>query len=298
MADARHGLLSGLIDYAGLFPPADLDLPTALRRYDAHQHGDQAWMLGRFVLPAARLGEVVPWLAGPWTASRPLSLSLLATADDLSDVAVMMAEHAAVRVEALELKAPDADVTAWLDRLAGAVSVAGLEAAEVYIELSSENDHEVLSALAAERESFPARRLGGKLRCGGVRPDLVPPVERVADVLVIARDAGVPLKFTAGLHHPVRAMDRVGPAPMHGFLNVYAACLMAFVNGLSASDLVEILGEDDRTAFRLTPAEMAWRHCSITAEQVAALRATVAAGFGSCSFADPVTDLQTLGLLP
>ena len=29
--DARAALLEGLVDYAGLFPPASLDLPTALR---------------------------------------------------------------------------------------------------------------------------------------------------------------------------------------------------------------------------------------------------------------------------
>jgi hypothetical protein len=53
-------LLAGLIDYAGLFPPAALDMPTALRNYAAYREGGFAWMLGRFVVPAARVGEVDP----------------------------------------------------------------------------------------------------------------------------------------------------------------------------------------------------------------------------------------------
>jgi hypothetical protein len=51
-------LMSGLIDYAGLFPPASLDIAAATRNYAAYRAGEHAWMLGRFVIPSARRGEV------------------------------------------------------------------------------------------------------------------------------------------------------------------------------------------------------------------------------------------------
>jgi hypothetical protein len=55
--------MSGAIDYAGLFPPASLDMETAARNYAAYRQGEYAWMLGRFVVPAARRREVDPsWL--------------------------------------------------------------------------------------------------------------------------------------------------------------------------------------------------------------------------------------------
>jgi hypothetical protein len=57
-ADTLRILLTGLIDYAGLFPPAALDMPTALRNYAAYREGEYAWMLGRFVVPVERAGEV------------------------------------------------------------------------------------------------------------------------------------------------------------------------------------------------------------------------------------------------
>jgi len=53
MVEARHELLRALIDYAGLFPPASLALPEAVRNYQTYRSGPHAWMLGRFVIPAA-----------------------------------------------------------------------------------------------------------------------------------------------------------------------------------------------------------------------------------------------------
>lgn len=297
MADARHALLTGLVDYAGLFPPASHRLAAALKRFDGHLRGDHAWMLGRFVLPAARLDELVPWLAGPWTAPRPLPISALAAADELAEVARFLAEHDSVRLEALELKAPEGDLVAWLDGLAGAVVTAGMEAAEVFVELPAGRDQAVLEALASVSRSFPARRLGAKLRCGGITPDLVPSIDRVAGALVGARDLGLPMKFTAGLHHPVRAMDHTGGVPMHGFLNVYTAMLLACIRGLDQTALSDVLDETGADAFTLDPAQLAWRDLTVSAHEVSTLRATMVAGYGSCSFNEPISDLQTLGLL-
>jgi hypothetical protein len=59
MVEARRELLSGLIDYAGLFPPASLALIEAIRNYQSYRDGPHAWMLARFVIPAA-LAEQAP----------------------------------------------------------------------------------------------------------------------------------------------------------------------------------------------------------------------------------------------
>src|SRR5215831_5962903 len=58
MNHSLRDLLSGLIDYAGLFPPAALDMPTAARKYAERRDGEYRWALGRFVLPVARLDEL------------------------------------------------------------------------------------------------------------------------------------------------------------------------------------------------------------------------------------------------
>ena len=51
-----------MVDYAGLFPPAQLPLDEAVREYAAHLGDAEAWMLGRFIIPAQRLGELEPHL--------------------------------------------------------------------------------------------------------------------------------------------------------------------------------------------------------------------------------------------
>jgi hypothetical protein len=66
MVEARRELLRGLIDYAGLFPPASLALPDAIRNYQTYRGGPHAWMLARFVIPTA--------LADQSPADFPLSL--------------------------------------------------------------------------------------------------------------------------------------------------------------------------------------------------------------------------------
>ena len=58
LARSLQTLLAHLIDYAGLFPPASLSMEQALANYQRYRDGEYAWMLGCFVVPAARAAEV------------------------------------------------------------------------------------------------------------------------------------------------------------------------------------------------------------------------------------------------
>src|SRR5271156_4630318 len=55
MNASLRALISGAIDYAGLFTPTGLPLDQAIRNYARYRQEDDAWMLGRFVISAARL---------------------------------------------------------------------------------------------------------------------------------------------------------------------------------------------------------------------------------------------------
>ena len=296
--DIHAPLLAGLVDYAGLFPPASLPLDEALADYDKHLRGADAAMLGRFVLPVAALDKLVPWLETTWNAERPLRLSLLCSLDDLPAVGSFVGARSAVTVEALEMRLP-ADHMAgdWLDEVSALLARGDLADLELYTELPPDRDAELILALGQRQSQHPMRRLGAKLRCGGVTKDLVPSDERIAGVLVMARDAGVPLKFTAGLHHPVRGMDFTEDVPMHGFLNVYGAALLAHAEDLSSVALAPILADTDPQSFGCDDGGFSWRDHKVTAEQLAILRANFLGSYGSCSFDDPVTDLRSLALL-
>ena len=55
-------LLAGLVDDAGLFPPAWLPMPEALARFRA---ADSPMLSGRFLVPADRVDELLDSLDGP-----------------------------------------------------------------------------------------------------------------------------------------------------------------------------------------------------------------------------------------
>lgn len=50
VAPALRALLEGIIDYAGLFPPAKLSLDIAVSNYNNYRHGEHSWMLRWFVV--------------------------------------------------------------------------------------------------------------------------------------------------------------------------------------------------------------------------------------------------------
>lgn len=315
-AGAR-AFLSGLIDYAGLFPPAALALEPALAEYARHRAEPTSWMLGRFIAPASRLESLAAALAadpslaggGGWQLTvlvgggtdPAAALGALAGQAD----AVAACEQAGPRglsVEGLEAPVPNGAGAAA--RLAAALAEEGLGGRDLYLEIGAALPVEAALddvAAAAAALSGPTGAfgvLGVKVRCGGTTPEAFPGPARVAAVLDGCARRGLPLKFTAGLHHPVRHRAEVPPVMMHGFLNVVGAALLAASGVAGPAELEACLGETDVAAFRLDEAGFAWRDLRLDAASVARARARGVAGFGSCSFAEPRQDLVTLGMLP
>lgn len=138
-----------------------------------------------------------------------------------------------------------------------------------------------------------------KVRTGGVKPEAIPSVGEVAAFIVACADRRLPFKATAGLHHPVRAAHPLtyeADAPraiLHGALNVFLAAAFAWHGD---RDLEPVLGETDPAAFRFDD-RAHWRDRSLAADQVRDARRHFAHSFGSCSFDEPVRDLEALGLL-
>jgi hypothetical protein len=74
---ALRALLADIVDYAGLFPPARLELNEAIRNYARYRRGPESWMLARFICPAGRLGELAPYLDELFSREFRLRLSIL-----------------------------------------------------------------------------------------------------------------------------------------------------------------------------------------------------------------------------
>lgn len=138
-----------------------------------------------------------------------------------------------------------------------------------------------------------------KIRTGGVKPEAIPGVAEVAAFILACAERKLPFKATAGLHHPVRAEYPLTYEPnapravMHGFVNVFLAAAFAWHG---TRDIEPILAETDPSAFRFDD-RAHWSNWSLSAAQVREARTQFAHAFGSCSFDEPVHDLQSLGLL-
>jgi hypothetical protein len=288
--------LEGLVDYAGLFPPAALEMDAAVAEYARWRRAPEGFMLGRFVAPAARLVELgraaeaalpEPGAADPWRVSALLASDLPGDAARVASWNVSHSGRAAVDCVELKAATPE-EVRAALEAVP-----AGLVA---YVELPPSADLEALLA--------PLKRAGAraKLRTGGVVPEAIPDPSVVARFIAACAAAGVAWKATAGLHHAVRAEQALTYEPdslravMHGFLNVFAAAALAR-EGLTRDELEAVLREDDPRSFRLDDAGLEWRGQRVATDALIAVRKDFAASFGSCSFAEPAAELRALELV-
>lgn len=317
MSGGLRALLTGLVDYAGLFPPAALAPAPAVAEYRRHREESTAWLLGRFIAPAARLEELAGLMADerPGGHTWPCSVLVGSGEDPQVALAAVPGQGNAVAdfesvgggatpVEVLETPLPAAvaggGAEEFVPRLAGALEEAGLAGRHLYVEApAGGDDGAVVTALAdlARRRGGSFPRVGAKLRCGGLVAGAFPPVERVADFIILCRDRGVSLKCTAGLHHPVRHRSAEPDVMMHGFLNVFGAAALAWGADLDAARVAACVAETDPAAFTCDDAGFAWRDHGLGADELAASRRQWLGGFGSCSFAEPRDDLAALGLL-
>ncbi|MBL8822739.1 MAG: hypothetical protein JNJ77_09150 [Planctomycetia bacterium] len=249
VSPALHALLHGIIDYAGMFPPAHLSCFAAIEKFQQYLQHEHAWMLRWFVINSTDMNKV--------SAELKSHLSVLAE-DDVQGVAA---------VETRRILAVDKPV---------------------YCEVP-------LNDLAKVKETG----CFAKIRTGSVKPEGIPSVEVVADFIIQCAELRLPFKATAGLHHPVRAVYPLTYAPdspratMHGFLNVFMAASFAWHGD---RDILPILCEEDPDAFHFD-LHLAWKDRTLSQSQIHEARKQFAHAFGSCSFEEPVQDLQARGWL-
>lgn len=297
-AAALRALLGGLIDYAGLFPPAGLEMRPAVEEFARRRRGDDGWILARFVVPLSRLDELAEAAGDLFDhgGAAPWPLSVLAgqasDADLAAERATLDAWNAAhggrAKVEMIESKARTVD-----EIRARASAFAGFE---TYLEIPHDEDPAVLL------EAIAASGAKAKIRTGGVREDLIPSAAEVARFVVAAARAGAAFKATAGLHHPLRGEYPLTYAPdspsatLHGFLNVFLASALARLDArhggeIDAAAVEALLEQRDPDVLRELLA------ARLDAASLGDARQGFAVSYGSCSFAEPVDDLRALGWL-
>jgi len=294
--NAIRTLLQESIDYAGLFPPAELDMGTALENYVRYSSGPSSWALGRFIVPVSRLAEFevelrhiplrpVDW---PWRFAALLGAHVEA---DLQLLESFNRRHinTGATIDTVEVKATSENGVGEIVRLVPS-------SFQTYIEIPIDRDPGGLIAAIGH---------GGrqaKVRTGGVTQDAFP---RTGDLVRFLRETvrlAVPFKATAGMHHALRAEYRLTYAEdsptgaMFGFLNLMLAVAF-FRSGMEEVEVARLLEEGEPDAFQADDSGISWRNRRLGLKALSDARRLGMISFGSCSFTEPIADLESLHLL-
>jgi hypothetical protein len=303
--DPLRALLANSVDYAGLFPPAKLPLEPALQNHAEYVRDPDSWMLGAFILPVAEFAAAAPSVS-QFDREHPLRISALGPKTDnqtafLAAVAAAMESIDSFRatfgdragIEQFEMPLP-ADLSAeTVDGIRACIADPRLN---TFWEAPPSAADNAIELIANNNQQHGGRKLGFKLRTGGVTAEAFPSSAEIAAALTAAGTRRVPIKFTAGLHHPVRLFHESVQTRMHGFLNVLGAGVLSLEHGWTETQVVEMLEDEDPASFSFPDGAFAWRDSRISAEQIRGHRELVTS-FGSCSFDEPREDLRALKLL-
>jgi hypothetical protein len=257
-------LLRRLIDYAGMFPPAALDVDSAIDEYRRLVASPHRAVVGPLLVRATDLHHVPPEFETGVVADRGLADAMHRVGERAMPV---------VQIEARLPDAPPAELAAAIGSLPN-----GAQRCPVFLEVSTAAVA-VGVGVVAEIRSVVGSELPviAKLRTGG-EPNGPPAVGVVADFIEECARHALPFKATAGLHHAL--FDGVN----HGFLNVLAA---TFVSTGDARQ--QVLRE-----LRATTLD------GLSLPRSASDAARVRRAFvslGSCSVDEPVDDLTALRML-
>ena len=316
MLETIRTMMTGAIDYAGLFPPSQLEMKRAVSDYAKYTRGEHAPFLGRFVCPAHKLGaltkegamvmpgtfatsgyrehadDLEPWrVSAVITGDMPEQLETIYEFNERHD----REDNGRAMVDAVEMRVrTPADIDAALGVLPEMIG----GAFEVPQDIVMDGDPRGLITALAGSGTL------AKIRCGGVEEAMIPTSAQIARFVGACKRAGVAFKCTAGLHHPVRAEhaltyeDNAPRGMMHGFVNVFVAAAIAD-RGPEPDEalLTGVLDETDPGAFVFGDGSVSWRDHTITEDELGAMRDGLCTSFGSCSFDEPIDGLKALGLL-
>lgn len=313
---SKVALLSQTIDYAGMFPPASLDLDSSLKKANSFRKTlKNPWLMNRIVLDLEEVKKLnpaklfnlgsdgSPWLVTvlgkPTTAKTPEDF--VKSIDwDFREMRRIDERylHSSCRIDQVsyEVRLPQPVFSSGQGIFSGEYIFPALEQIEsiwlgrmdVYFEISLEGAWEdtvvgVCRVLAEWiNENSDSWIIPGlKIRTGG---QTVPRPEQLALVINECAAHGLKLKATQGLHQPI------SHSGAFGFVNLLAAINFAFSLGqdqFSLAHIQDCLISQSPKDFVFSQNEFSWKKHCLTNEEIESARKTHAAAFGSCSLDEP-----------
>lgn len=325
--DSFNNFMRRLIDYAGMFPPANLDFQNAFSNYLNYLNSTDEWMIDKFICSVRFFEIFTNHDSEPskqlhdFKSERWISFSLLLTGgktskdflksldSDLKLIKEFINNHSEIIVnDNFEAKLPEEILgknnigacKKFLNDCSEIFNENEMFGSKVFFEPPVNDNYEFnfekLSYSIAESD-HEGGNAGFKLRTGGITPELFPTPEQVAFALKSCCENRIQFKATAGLHHPVRHYNDSVLTKMHGFFNVFGAGILEYANKLSLKEITEIIKDEDANSFKFTENEFRWNDITAPNEKIAKARNEFVLSFGSCSIDEPKEDLTKLNLL-
>ncbi|MDI9636760.1 hypothetical protein QPK87_10075 [Kamptonema cortianum] len=295
MRPALKALLDRPIDYAGLFPPAKLDLPTALQEYVGFD-AEESLLVDRFICPANKLTDFNQLLRESGDDYEPIDVTVVGSAIENGHGSTEQFQRDCRRMDEADLLNPTAyEVRCPSDHHVHSVLKAVSRSSlwdlglDVYLEFPWGDGMEE----AIHEATHMMEDVGFKARTGGITPDAFPSVSEVADFIYLVASLEIPFKFTAGLHEPLRYEDKDLGVYRHGFLNVMIASALAFSSDLTKPEIERILEITSPTEIVIGDDIQVAGHI-LTLDDIQSWWGWFG-GFGSCSVAEPIAGLKRLG---
>ncbi len=333
MKESLRTFMDGLIDYAGLFPPANLPLNEAISEYVSQIKSKNSPMLSRFIIHTSKLNELDEFLP-LFKDIGALRLSVLGgggniddeylnkIGQDIANINDYREKHGnKVEIDVIECKmASNSPSKTTMKKATTSLNKNGLTHYHEFAELPAVgmNYSTEIDDSSWDKEILPTVELlskldnaGIKLRCGGIVKEAFPSVEQVAAMIQTCVIAGIPMKFTAGLHHPIRHFADEYDEYMHGFINTFGAGIFAttFSKPKNSQEkykmfifLSHMIDDQNAKNFSFTNDSMTWKvgddrdmQVEIDAGKIENARRNDMISYGSCSFQVPIDDLIQLG---
>jgi hypothetical protein len=276
-------LLDGLIDYAGLFPPASLDLHAVVRNYLCYRQGQHADALGRLIVDFNRVQELRT-VAGDRLREIPLSL-IASTERDLDRLPCLLDDG--LRIDTIEVTP---NTSPGIERIARRLPVGMAIYFEVPVQAGDARTLDAICAVGARV----------KLRMGGLTAEAFPSPRATAGMLQALSDRHLMFKATAGLHHALRSNHPFTDAPdseggtMHGFANLCCAAALIHLGGDAVDADPSPQGGAPHT-WQVSSEAITLRDLRLSALQMEEVRREFFQSMGSCSFTQPLKELEALG---
>lgn len=275
-------MFAELFDDAAIFPPGNLPLAQAVEQHYQFRASRRHPFIGTFVVGAKSLDDLERVLEGLRNRApgklAPINLSVTVPLPAVSKALQRADEISGVQVASIEVSVPDGISADQIVASLRSELAHRNRPLSTFIEVPRDERAPILISHMRDGEFF------AKFRTGGIRQELYPSVDDLAESIRAAVAANIPFKATAGLHHALRNTDPETMFDQHGFLNVLLAAQDAR-EGKPLSTIADTLAERDRESLRTR------------AEQLDPAVRAMFLSFGTCSVTDPITELVELGFL-